>query len=107
MKVKVTKKMVSELNKALKAKKEGGEYTSINKFYFETRAPYFYESLYDYNCDCDNNGNVIIKYIKVTYNDDCYAMPGSLSTSELRDAYYNSDKTYDDFLRCVFEKVEI
>lgn len=114
MNVKITKTMVTALNKELKARKKNGVYTSIYTFdYDDTLTPKMYETFVNDdlfkaldNGDFDASKSAF-KTIRVIYNDDCYAVNRYITTDDLIKCFNHSDKTYDGFLEAVFDNFEI
>lgn len=92
MKVKVTKKMVSELNKALKKM----EATSISKFEFKkidyNMGGMLIGNVDDNDLDFDDTGRYIYKTIKVSYKDECYAYDRYMTSKNLIDIFRRNYK---------------
>lgn len=106
MKVKVTKSMYKELNKALKNQ----DATSIYEFQFVNLNPNWNFDLDDTDLHLDNEGNWVCYAIKVVYKDECYAMPNYISTADLRNIFkkYNCDGYYlEQFLNNVIDEYEV
>ncbi len=113
MNVKVTKTMTTALNKELKARKKDGIYTSIYTFdYDDTLTTNMYSTFVDDPFNAYDNGDYkhdtnTFKTIRVIYNDDCYAVDRYITTDDLLICFNHSDKTYDGFIKAVFDDFEI
>ena len=88
MKIQVSKKMVTELNKA--AKKARAPF----KFYYSQCTPEEYAVCVNYdvwsNADYDFNGeNGLMRFISVKYAPELYAVPQYLTTILLNKIFYN------------------
>ena len=102
MKLKVTKKMVNELNNNARCKQIS--------FVYATTSPANYTRLVDYDLfrnesDYDYSTGKM-KYIKVMYPPECYALPGVLTTSDLKRFYVSGD-TVETFCKRVIENMSI
>ena len=108
MLVKVTKKMVNELNKAVRRSGRDYEfkYRECSVDFYTVNVNYDYLTAYDYG-DFDFNKNMF-RYIRVVYPLDCYAIPGTLTTEELN-KIFNSlpDKTAEAFFAEVLRACDI
>ena len=104
MQVKVTKKMVQELNKAAIT-----DYC-IDFFQLLEMSPeqyehYFIDNLLDHENDYDASKNVM-KVIEVVYKPEMYSIPQYLTTNDLIREYHPGD-TLQKYIRRVINAVEI
>ena len=102
MKLKVTKTMVKTLNKYAKDKPL--------TFFYNTTSPANYERFVDSDLfrnesDFDYNTGVF-KYIEVIYPPDFYALPGTLTTNDLKRLYVSGD-TVETFCNRVIENMTV
>lgn len=104
MLVKVTKKMVKELNNALKDKPVTFDYreADVTSYRFYVNSDVF--QAYDYG-DFDFNKNVF-KFIACIFPEEYYAMNRYLTTYDLNKLFC-SGMTFDDFAKAVFDAVEV
>lgn len=104
MKVKVTKKMVNELNKALKDKPVEFDYREldVDSYRFHVNSDYF--QAYDWG-DYDYNKSMF-RYIAVIYPAEYFAFNKTLTTYDLN-RIFRSGMTFDDFAKAVFAEVEV
>lgn len=105
MKIKVSKKMVSELNKAARAAH------APFKFYHCTDTPEAYALRVDYdiysNADHDYDAETgLMKYIRVEYAPELYAVSQYLTTITLNKIFYNG-MTAADYFDAVIDYVSI
>ena len=107
IKVKVSKRMASELNEALKENYciESIYYAESSREYYERNVRSFY---YDhYNLDYDYNKNKY-KFLVVEYKDDCFAMNKYITTYDLQNILkYNNVSEFSEFVECLKREIEI
>lgn len=104
--IKVTKKMVSEIQKAFakigKVKNYKVEFVKFKnelyQFFVDSNMRSFD---YDYNFA---DGQWVV--IKIIYPDDYYALPEYLTTVDLLGIFRKSDKTFDGFMQKIADCVE-
>lgn len=109
MKVKATKKICHELLKAAKK----ADYTSIQDVFIDTAKPDFYARYVDDDLfhaldygDYDASTG-LIKFIKVVYKEDCYAVNRYFTTYDLVKEFNHSDKTTAGFINQCLSLMEI
>lgn len=113
MYIKVSKKMVNELNKALKKRKKGGTYTSIYSFNYDYCDLRQYELNVDsdlfHALDYDDYDGITntFKFIRIIYNENCYSFDRFITTYDLNRIFKSCDKTLDGFINEVFNTYEI
>lgn len=109
MQVKITKRMVKEINERLK-----------NTYYFDSadflKLPFTdyrryvdsFRDIEDSEFDYDINGHLVVKFIRVNYKDDMYAMPAYITMSTLREAFHNAkDNSIEEFFKSLDKMLEI
>lgn len=102
MLVAVTKKMVEEINKRVKPMGYKATVEIMTPYEFSIMVGNWLYHNEDFN---ETTGKMQV--IKITYPDNCYAVPRYLTTMSLRRIYRKSDGTYDDFMNELVKAVEI
>lgn len=103
MKVKATKTMAKELQKALKA-----DGIAVEQIHMSPSAFRFLVDLNEYKHEIDYNINTgMFNVIRVVYPLKYYACTRYLTTADLMSCYRMSDKTFDGFINSVCETVRI
>ena len=114
MKIKVSKVLAGTLKKAIMSRKDN---YCISDIQVVTVSPNQFMDDFVYDCDkygdvdFDDNGNDILKLIKVTYMDKCYANPEYFNTYELgkiAKKYSTNNKiTFDAFVEGFLNEANI
>lgn len=103
IKVKASNTLAKVLNEAFKNKGYDISLTKMSEYNYSMMVDY---NIFNHDEDFDYKTN-LFKVIMINYPDDYYACSKFLTTKDLLRILKNSDKTFDGFIKSVWNEIEI